>query len=187
MGLEDVPGRVFLDTNTLNFILDNGEYVFDAATPPGSLTKRQRQDVAALHNVFLTGERASWQLAISPSTYEEIIRTRHEGQRRYLESWFQDVWHYWLSVLEEADDLPSRTEAEHQKIELLSCGILDVLPDMEDRILICDAIVYRCECFCTRDWKTILKYRTYLTSLPLRIVTPTEWWGLIEPYARLWT
>ncbi len=186
MGLEDIPGRAFLDTSTLNFILDNGEYIFDATTPPSSLSKRQLQDIDAFYNIFLTGKRASWQLAISTFTYKEVISTQDTNKRYYLENWFQEVWHYWLGILEQANDLPSFIEAEHRRIELLSSGILDVLPDIEDRILMCDAIVYRCDCFCTRDWKTILKHRHILKGLPIKILTPIEWWKLIEPYAGLW-
>lgn len=186
MGLEDIPGRAFLDTSTLNFILDNGEYIFDAVTPQSSFNERQLQDIDAFCNIFLTGKRASWQLAISPFTYKEVISTREANRRHYIENWFMEVWHYWLGILEQANDLPSFIEAEHTKIELLSSGILDVLSDIEDRILICDAIVYRCDCFCTRDWKTILKHRHLLKGLPIKILTPIEWWKLIEPYAGLW-
>jgi len=187
MGFEDIPGRAFLDTNTLNFILDNGEYIFDAITPPSSLNKRQHQDIDALHNIFLTGRRASWQLAISPFIYKEVISTQNTKRRHYLKNWFQQVWHYWLGILERGNDLPSFIEAEHERIKLLSSGILDVLPDIEDRILMCDAIVYRCDCFCTIDWRTILKHRNCLESLPIKIIRPTEWWRLIEPYSTLWT
>lgn len=186
MGLEGIPARVFLDTNTLNFILDNGEFIFDAVAPPSSLTRRQHQDIDAFRGIFLTGRRASWQLAISPFTYKEVIDTKDTRQQYYLKNWFQEVWHYWLGVLEGADDLPSSIEAEHERVELLSSGTLDVLPDIEDRILMCDAIVYRCDCFCTRDWKTILMCRRCLDSVPIKIITPTEWWRLIEPYAALW-
>jgi len=186
MVIEDIPRRVFLDTSILNFILDKGEYIFDAVTPSSSLTKRQHQDIDALYNIFLTGERASWQLAISPFTYKEVISTQNTKQQYYLRNWFQEVWHYWLGILEQANNLPSFIEAEHERIKLLSSDLLDVLPDIEDRILMCDAIVYRCDCFCTRDWKTILKHRNCLESLPIRIITPTEWWRSIQPYAGLW-
>jgi hypothetical protein len=66
-------------------------------------------------------------------------------------------------------------ETENTHVELLASGALDILPDLEDRSLVCDAIVYRCDCFCTRDWKTILKHRDELKGLPIEIVTPTEW------------
>jgi hypothetical protein len=93
---------------------------------------------------------------------------------------------YTCERLQKDNNLPSFVEAENTKISLLSYGILDVLPDIEDRLLICDAIIYKCDCFCTRDWKTILRNRSHLKSLPVDIITPTEWWDMIEPYARLW-
>ena len=65
MSLEDVPGRVFLDTCAVNFILDYGEQIHDGVSPPSGLGDRARADVDALYNIFLTGQRAMWQLAIS--------------------------------------------------------------------------------------------------------------------------
>lgn len=186
MRLEDIPGRAFLDTCSLDFILEHGECIFDGVTPLEALSKRVIRDIQAFYNIFLTGKRASWQLALSPFTYKEVISTENPTKRYYLDSWFMDVWNYWLGVLEESIDVPSFVEAEHTRVKLLSSGILDILSDIEDRILLCDAIVYRCDCFCTRDWNTILKYRGHLASLPIKIITPTEWWELIRPYATLW-
>ena len=186
MKLEKIPGRAFLDTSSLNFILEYGEHIFEGMPSPNTLSKRIVEDINAFHNIFLIGNRASWQLAISPFIYKEVIRTRDITKRYYLENWFMDVWHYWLNILDQNEDLPSFIEAEHIRIKLLSSGILDILPDIEDRILICDAVVYRCDCFCTRDWRTILKYRDHLKSLPIKILTPSEWWNLIKPYAGLW-
>lgn len=186
MNFEEIPGRAFLDTSSLNFILEYGEHIFDGVTPRETLSKRITEDIDAFYNIFLTGKRASWQLAISPFTYKEVISTQDSTKRYYLENWFMEVWHYWLGILEENDDLPSFIDAEHIKINLLSSGILDVLPDIEDRMLMCDAVVYRCDCFCTRDWSTILKYRDHLASLSIKVITPTEWWNLIKPSAGLW-
>jgi len=186
MNFEEIPGRAFLDTSSLNFILEHGECIFDAVTPLETLNRRIIEDIDAFYNIFFTGKRASWQLAISPFTYKEIISTQDATKSYYLENWFMEVWDYWLRIVEENNDLPSFIEAEHTKIKLLSSGILDILPDIEDRMLICDAVVYRCDCFCTRDWQTLLKHRHHLTSLPIKIITPTEWWNLIKPFAGLW-
>ena len=186
MRIEEIPGRAFLDTSSLNFILEYGECIFDALEPSETLSRRIIDDINAFYNIFLTGQRATWQLAISPFTYKEVISTQEVSKKYYLEKWFMDVWHYWLNIIEENDDLPSFIEAERIKIDLLSSGVLDTLPDIEDRILICDAVVYKCDCFCTRDYRTILKHREDMTSLPIKIVTPTEWWNLIKPYASLW-
>lgn len=186
MDLKEIPGRAFLDTSALNFVLEYGEYIFDTVPPSKTLSKRVIEDIDAFYNIFLTGQRASWQLAISPFTYKEVISTQDATKRYYLENWFMDVWNYWLGILEANNDLPSFVEAEHMRITLLSSGILDILPDIEDRILVCDSVVYRCDCFCTRDWHTILKYRDHLKNLPIKIVQPSEWWSLIRPYAALW-
>ena len=85
MRLEEIPGRAFLDTSSLNFILEYGEYIFDGVAPPTTLSKRIINDIKAFYNVFLTGKRASWQLAISPFTYKEVIETQDATKKYYLE------------------------------------------------------------------------------------------------------
>lgn len=186
MPLSDIPGRTFLDTSAVNFMLDYGEQIHDGVAIPANVTDRVAGDIESFRNIFFTGQRASWQFAISPFTYQEVVSTNDPSRRHYLENWFFENWHDWRGILNRIIDLPDFIEAEATRVELLACGVLERLPDIEDRILICDAIVYRCDCFCTRDWNTILKYRDILKALPIKIVTPTEWWKLIEPYASLW-
>ena len=186
MDLQDVPGRIFLDTCVVNFILDHGEQIHDGAPLPVGTSKRVVRDIEAMYNIMLVGQRAMWQFAISPHTYQEIAATCDKRRRHQLETWFGDLWQYWLYVIHENDDLPSFVEAEDTRVRLLASGSLDVLSDMADRVLVCDAIVYRCELFCTRDWTTVLKHRDDLKGLPLSIVTPAEWWSRIQPYAQLW-
>jgi len=156
MRRENVPGRVFLDTSVVNFILDHGEQIHEGAAHPKGTSERDAQDLDALYNIFLTGARAMWQLAISPFTYYEVARTKDAVRRHYLESWFSEIWQYWRDLVQCSDDLPSFAEAENLRVSLLASGQLDALPDLPDRVLLCDAIVYRCDMFCTRDWRTIL-------------------------------
>lgn len=186
MNFSDVPGRVFLDTCVVNFILDYGEQIHEGFRPPPDANDRMVQDIEALYNIFFVGQRAMWQLAISPHTYQEIVRTQDVRRRNHLESWFQDLWQYWRDIIHQDDDLPSFIEADDARVRLLSSAALDSLTDLADRVLVCDAIAYRCELFCTRDWSTILKHRAELKDLPIEIVTPMEWWSKIQPYARLW-
>jgi len=186
MSLSDIPGRSFLDTSVVNFMLDYGAQIHDNAAIPANATDWVAQDIESLRGIFATGQRASWQFAISPFTYKEVISTNNPTRRYYLENWFFDIWQYWHDIIEKNNDLPNFIEAERTRVELLASRVLDVLPGIEDRILICDALVYRCDSFCTRDWKTILKHRDTLKTLPIKVITPTEWWKLIEPYANLW-
>ena len=125
-------------------------------------------------------------MAVSPHTYSEIAATRDQSKLSHLDLRFQELWQYWRSVIESNDELPSFIEADELRVRTLTSGYLCVLPDVADRVLLCDALVYRCDLFCTRDWRTILKHRDELAGLPIRIVSPSEWWAQVLPYARLW-
>lgn len=186
MHFNNIPGRVFLDTCVVNFILDYGEQIHEGLQLPPGVNHRVAQDIEALYNIFFVGQRAMWQLAISPHTYQEIANTQNTHRHGQLEYWFKDLWQYWKDIVHQDDDLPSFIEAEDGRVHLLSSTELHSLPDLADRVLICDAVVYKCELFCTRDWSTILKHRAHLNDLPLEIVTPMEWWSKIKPYAQLW-
>jgi hypothetical protein len=185
MEWDQIPKRVFLDTSVLNFIFDYGEYIFDGLVPPESLNHYIIKDINALHNVFLTGKRASWQIAISHLTFEEILKTRCLEKRYHLKNWFFEVWNYWLEVLNNNKNEFLYRDEFYLKEYLLSKDFVKCLPDKEDRELICDAVIFRCDYFCTRDWKTILRHREKLKLIPIKIVTPEEWWHLIYPFAGL--
>jgi len=52
---------------------------------------------------------------------------------------------------------------------------LDKLIGPNDRKLVIEALCYKCDVFCTRDLKTILSQRTYLSKIfPLQILTPSN-------------
>ena len=184
---DKVPGRVFFDTSVVNFTLDFGEQICDGAPWPLDLPARIEQDIDALHNIFLTGRRAMWQFVTSRHTYEEVMRTSNPQRQSELYWWFSKLWQYWQTIADEASDLPSPEEAVDLHRRLFASGMLDILSEADDRALLCDAIACRCDAFCTRDWKTILRYRRELErKFQILILTPTEWWSLIVPYARLW-
>ena len=186
MRLEDLPGRIFLDTCVINFILDYAAQIHDGAEVPDGTTERSARDIAALRNIFQVGERAHWQLAVSLHTYQEVLGTVNPRRQRNLDRWFRDVWQYWLDIIDENNDLPTFIQAEHMRVDLLASKTLDALPDLADRVLICDAVVYKCDLFCTRDWTTILRHRPQVVGrLPFDIVSPVEWWTRIQPYSGL--
>lgn len=124
MGPQAVPGRVFLDTCVVNFILEYGGQIHDNLAPPPGVSPRTAEDIDALRNLFLTGQRARWQLAVSPYTYSEIAATRSASRLSQLDSWFQELWQYWRSVVESDDDLASFIEADELRVRTLTSGYL---------------------------------------------------------------
>ncbi len=156
---EAIPGRVFLYTSVVNLTLDYGEQIHEGVAIPDSCSFRIQRDIEASDGIFHTGQRATWQLAISPYTYREVTATANSSRAYELERWFFEIWHYWREFLHSDTSLPSFSQAEETRLRLLASGALDVLPDVADRILVCNAVVYGCDAFCTRDWSTILKFR----------------------------
>lgn len=174
-----LPRRVFLDTNVVNFVLDHSEHIFDGAAPSLGLSEADLADLHALHLIFLCGERAHWELAVSPLTYTEIAQTPNERRRAALKYWFNEVWQQWRVCFAE-DDRLSDAHADDLASRMSDSGILDAFPDDNDRVLICHAIAYDCDAFCTRDRKTILKRVQRNRQLPLEIISPREWGNFIR-------
>jgi predicted nucleic acid-binding protein len=169
-----IPDRVLLDTNIVNFILDWGEAIHDGGELPSHVNDRDMGDIFALREIWPTGHRASWQLAVSPFTYEEVAATPNPIRRAALEDWFRELWLYWREFFEQCE--LSDLDADSLARRLVPSGILAALSDCSDRVLLAHAIAYECDAMCTRDRKTILRHRDKLGLGPVRILTPTEWW-----------
>ena len=137
-----------------------------------------------MRDIWLAGQRASFQLAVSPRTYEEVAATTDPIRRASLEGWFAELWAYWREFFEESK--LSDLDADSLAHRLVPSEILAVLPDRSDRELLVHATAYECDAMCTRDRKTILRHRDELKLVPIRIFTPAEWWGTISRYAGVW-
>lgn len=67
--------------NRVNLTLDHGELIID-----GGIMRRRHplsplhriRDLYALRVLFALGRREGWELAISPITYDEIVRTSND-------------------------------------------------------------------------------------------------------------
>jgi hypothetical protein len=174
---ESIPARVFLDTNIVNLIVKWPEQIFEHAPTPQALDERTADDIEALLHVFYTGQRASWQLVASAKTIEEISQTANEALRSDLLDYAFEVADEWSDNSRYGRDLGRR---------LNDSSLLGVLPDQSDRQLLGNAIGMCCDAFCTRDHKTIISKRHLLPSLPIRVITPVEWWANIKPWSGLW-
>jgi hypothetical protein len=174
---ESVPAKIFLDTNVVNLIVKWPEQIFEHVPVPPDVNERTAHDVEALMHLFYTGQRASWQLVASAKTIEEILQTADERVREALLDYAIEVADQTSAASLQGRDLGRR---------LNDSSLLGALPDPSDRELVGNAIGMGCDVFCTRDHRTIIRKRHLLPKLPVRILTPVEWWKAIKPWAALW-
>ena len=174
---ESIPAKVFLDTNVVNLIVKWPEQIFENMPVPPGVNELTVHDVEALMHLFYTGQRANWQLIASAKTIEEILQTADDGVRERLLRYVVEIADQTSAESRHGRDLGRR---------LNDSSLLGAMPDPSDRELVGNAIGMDCDVFCTRDHKTIIRKRHLLPKLPLRILTPVEWWRTVKPWAGLW-
>ena len=180
--MEKVPRRIFLDTSVINFIVDHTELIFDGYYYDDNLTDRVMKDIFALHQIFQLAQRCPIEIAVSRTSFEEILQTNNGSKRSHLLSYCMEILHYFESLTRQEFGIP---EMELKLIEnfLMEKDFLRIT-DQNDRRLLLESLYYECDFFCTRDWRTILKHRKFITQIPIKIVTPWEWWEKIEDSIR---
>lgn len=175
-----IPKRVFLDTNVLNVLIKHSRYVFDLEPIPYGTEQTLAIDIEALMHVFYVGARADWELVSSQKNLDELSRTT-DGTLR------NDLVEYAMGLVNQDLTDENRAFAERFGRLFVDAPFVAALPDIADRELIGNAIGYGCDAFCTRDRATIVNKRVQLGQLPLRILTPQEWWSHVKPWAGLWS
>ncbi len=173
-----VPGRIFLDTNVVNLLVDYSEQIFDQEPLPAIADRMLAEDVEALMHIFFVGRRANWSVMASRKTLHEIQNTPDRARRDRLRQFAIDL----ISPEDEANAYASVVGRR-----MIDAPFTDGLPDKADRELIGNAVGLDCDVFCTRDRRTIVRKRNYLRLLPIRVLTPLEWWRHVRPWAGLCT
>jgi hypothetical protein len=174
---ESIPRRIFLDTNVLNLMVEFGEQIFEQAPLSDGMEPVRAEDVEALKHIFYVGTRANWDIVVSKKTLDEIALTRDTNLRSSLNS-------FAVEIFDETSEDNSHAASLGRR--MIDAPFLAALPDKSDRELIGNAIGLRCDVFCTRDRRTIIKWRHRVYGLPIRLLTPREWWRHIKPWAGLW-
>ncbi len=174
---EAIPRRIFLDTNVVNLMVKYSEQVFEQAWLPDGLDRTRAHDVEALMHVFHFGGRAPWEIVASRKTLSEIGETPDPAVRDGL-----------FDYAGELVDPPTEDSAYAASLgrRLIDAPFTAALPDPADRELIGNAIGLGCDVFCTCDRRTVVRKREHLRQLPIRILTPAEWWAHVKPWAGLW-
>jgi len=190
-----IPGRLLMDTCVLNLLQDEGAYVFEGELPPGCTEADVTPDLQALRWIFQVNQRASFQFFVSPITFAELANETDMllSQRRI--SWALDVLDVWLTMLEETGDRKAeggtvrhrfKLPPDLQQFETRLMQIPDFRRDPLDRLLMLQYKMGNCDAFLTVDRGTILRHRESLATEGTRVLTPSEFWQILKPYAALW-
>ena len=180
---EKIPQRVFLDTNIIDCLVKWSSCIFEGEEPPSLLDTTLRSDIVSLTHIFLIGSRANWDIVASHKTIGELSDTRDEVLRVQLLNYGDDLLEYATANGVADEDHKYATNLARRSVD---SSFLAPLPDVSDRELVAHAIALKCDTFCTRDRRSIHRKRKQLRSIPLRILTPAEWWQHIQPWAALW-
>jgi len=173
---ESVPGRIFLDTNVVNLLVDYSEQIFEHHPLPQFADGALAEDVEALMHVFYVGSRAYWSVLASRKTLDEIGDTPDATRRDRLRN-------FAIELIDPEDETNAYAATVGRR--MIDAPFTDGLPDRADRELIGNAIGLGCDVFCTRDRRTIVRKRELLRLLPIRVMTPREWWEHVRPWAGL--
>jgi hypothetical protein len=96
-----LPRRLFLDSSTLQNLLNYGEFVWENVEPPPNdrahRTPGFLDELKALRAIFQVNERASFDMVLSDNSLKEVLDKRDSSYLR----WAMDVLSFWHDRIEE--------------------------------------------------------------------------------------
>lgn len=181
---EALPKRLFVDSSTLQTLQVYGEFIYENIEPaeddPIHSVPQGYEELDALRAIFFVGKRASFELALSQHSVEEVAgKCDHE----YLQ-WAYEVLAYWegcLAAYETSDAFQATGPSRASLLDGPAYGYLGA----KDRALLKDALTLECDAFLTLDRKLAKNADHLHRTTGLRVLLPSQLWALLEPWARL--
>ncbi len=185
MSLEQIPGRVFLDSSTLQTLQDYGEFIYDGC----EIAQENRiwsipdgfKNLEALRQIILVGSRGSLQLALSRNSLKEVL---DRGNHDHLQ-WALEMLDYWESCLATYEDSNSAFSGNSiilsAKLQEDQFGYLST----KDATLIQDAVLLECDVFLTMERKLPRNATHIEQKLGIKVLQPIGYWDLLKPWAAL--
>lgn len=184
--LAALPGRLFLDSSTLQTLHQYGEYIYDSGEiPPGDRVHSVANgvvNVEALRQIMLVGQRANFEIALSRNSLDEVLASRrHDYLQWALEA--LDYWETCLSAYRDPGAPPFSGRGPRLAAQVMSAefGYLS----LKDRCLLRDALLLECDAFLTMDRRLARNALHIHRELTLRVLEPAGYWELLRPWAPL--
>jgi hypothetical protein len=179
----ELPRRIFLDSSTLQTLQSYGGVVFENEHPPAAAAGRPdlERDLEALRRVFIVNERAHFEFALSRNSLREVEDKQDPSYRR----WALDVLDHWDACVDEYENREAFAGTGERLADVLGESRFGYLSE-KDRRLIVDAVAYECDAFLTME-KKLPKHAAHIEeAVGLKILRPTHYWALLEPWAPLY-
>ena len=176
---ENLPYRIFLDSNILQNLQKYGEFIWENIET--SIPEKHTENIKALRNIFSLNFRASFEFALSENSIKEIS---DKNDRSYLQ-WGFDVLDHWMSCIETYEKSEAFSGEGGKILQQMNEKQFDYL-SKKDKAVLFDAIVLECHAFLTMDEK-LWKNKKHLESkLKIKILQPFEYWEMLRSFAALW-
>jgi len=188
----ELPGRIFIDSNVLQYLQDFGEYIFehyresgDYFLDPkgGKIGKESRiyREIIALEQIFQGIERANFEFAVSEAVYKEVLNKK---DRRYLQ-WFFDVLDHWQSVLESYKGDPFSGSGKKLAEKARNDTSLINGLSREDQQILFDALELECDAILTCDRYRDRQDRIY-EHYRIMVLYPSDFVEILKPFQSLY-
>ena len=181
--MDRTPHRIFLDTGVVQYLFKYGESIFENLEVPGNdrvqTVPEGLNDIEALQAFCVLNRRSVFELVVSENSFKEVIAA---GDPRYT-NWLMELADYWEAAVRAYGGSAFDGSGRIRRARLLRREF-DYL-SKNDRLLIADACEMECDTFLTVDRRLTHSSGHLRRELTLCVVTPTQLWELLQPWAAL--
>lgn len=180
-----IPNRVFLDTCTVQALVDCGNFIFgedqlprlEDHHPKNCPQVLKRPDsvevLSCLKSIFLFNQRAHFEWIVSEKSLMEADARRYQNQSRYIRE-IMDHSSICLSENPPTDDAFKMAE--------FFSGPRFGFFSANDKKLLTDAIASGCDTFLTIEKRLPKMSNNVLSKMPFFIATPYSLWEQLRPH-----
>lgn len=183
MSINQIPGRIFLDSSTLQTLQDYGEFIYDGGEiePADKIWSIPNglENIEALRKIMLVGKRGSLQFAVSRNSLQEVLDRNRDD---YLQ-WALEMLDYWESCLRAYEDRNSAFSGHSKALAAKLTGNRFGYLSTKDAKLVHDAALLECDVFLTMERKLPKNAIHIEKELGIKVLQPIGYWELLGPWA----